>query len=182
MTLRSWTRPASDALFPDTLPSDALFLADSPDTVALCRFGDAPRPTLSWNHADVFTPDWTLRVQRLGAQVRVVAAGPVPGLDAWGKPDATTSLAEATPHNAKAVLWGRQNEGESLWLELRVPHLMTADNHLHPRDHGDAHADDMVRRFLNVVRYERNGQTCFHRYTGLAYATADEDDTTFDPA
>lgn len=180
MTLRSWTRSASEPLFPDALPGDALVLAESPDTVALCHFSDLPEPGHPWRRIDVFTPDWNLRLQRLGETVRAVAAGSVPGVSAWDAPDATESLEEATPHNAQAVLWGRQNEGESMWLELRIPHLMTPHNHLHPDGHGEEHASQKVRRCLSLIRYEQDGEPCFHRYTGLSYAETDAEDTTFD--
>jgi len=177
MNLRSWNRFASDSLFPEGLPSDALLLAGSPDMVVLCRYGDAP--DIKWSRADVFTPDWNLRLRRLGGTVRAVGAGPVPGVESWDEPAVTESLDEATESLDQIVLWGRQNAGESLWLELRIPHLMTTENHLHPKDHGSRHRNQMVRRCLQVVRYDHDGEVLFHRYTRLRYARADSDDTTF---
>lgn len=178
MTLRSWTHPLSDSLFPDALPDEALFLGEAHDTVALARH--AARPDADWLRADVFTADWNLRLHRLGTQVRFVAAGPVPGLDAWGDPDAEETLDEARVSTRNMVLWGRRNAGESFWLELRIPHLMTPETKHHPADHGTEHTDQMVRRQLTATTYtDPNTETVrFQRFTGLRYAAADEDDTT----
>ena len=185
MTIRSWTRPLSDApssdsLFPDALPDDALFLGTSPRTVALARHGD--RPEADWQRVDVFTPDWNLRLRRLGAQVRFVAAGPVPGTGAWGDPDAEEQLGGLRMDTHATVLWGRRNVGESFWLELRVPHLMTPETHQHPAGHGAEHTDEMVRRMLTVTTYTdpETEVVRFQRLTGLQYAVADADDTTLD--
>ncbi|WP_157621214.1 calponin homology domain-containing protein [Salisaeta longa] len=181
MTLRSWTRPADEPLLLDSTPEDAFFLAASPDTVVFCRIGDGPGSKFPWTRIDAFTEDWNLRVRRMGGQVRAVAAGAVPGLEDWGPPHSEESLDDAQSSDARAILWGRQNEGETLWLELRVPHLMTPSNHLHPQGHDAAHRNRMIRRYLTIVRYERNGRPCFQRYTGVAYAETDAEDKTFAP-
>lgn len=179
MLMRSWTLPASTSLLPSGLPQDALLLAEAPDTVALCRLDDIPNPTYPWSRVDVFNADWNLRVHRMGTQIRAVAIGQVPGIDTWGEPDAQTSLQEAEAQTTRVVLWGRKNPGESMWLELRVPHLMTVENRLHPDGHGADSDSKMVRRYLTMVRYEEGEEG--YRYTGLQYAHGNEEDSTFDP-
>lgn len=180
MTLESWLKPTAEAFFPDGLPQDALLLGEAPDTVVLCRHGN--RPEARWTRADVFTSGWNLRARRLGNAARVVAAGPVPGLGGFGAPGQTLSLSEENPEEKRIVLWGRRNAEESTWLELRVPHLMSPENHLHPEDHDTEHADQMVRRQLLVVRHRSESEDAgFQRYAGLCYAETDSDDTRLDP-
>ncbi len=180
MTLKSWLRPTEEVFFPDGLPQDALLLGEAPDTVVLCRHGN--RPEARWTRADVFTEDWNLRVRRLGDAARIVAAGPVPGLSGLGAPEETRSLSEEDVEEKRIVLWGRRNAGESTWLELRVPHLMSPETHLHPEDHGTEHTDQTVRRQLLTVRHKGKSENGgFQRYAGLRYAETDSDDTRLDP-
>jgi hypothetical protein len=40
----------------------------------------------------------------------------------------------------------------------------------------------MARRYLTLIRYEEEGMARCYRYTGLAYAQVNEDDSTFQPA
>jgi len=180
MTLRTWLLTYEDVSLLSDLPDRALFLGEAPGTVALCYLGD--RPDAAWTRMDVFTEEWNLRVQRLGAQARVVAAGPVPGADTWGTPADTLSLEETITELRHALLWGRRNEGEPMWIELRIPHLMTAADRLHPDGHGQSHMDQMVRRCLRIVRHAEleGGNVFFQRYAGLSYARTDADDTTLD--
>jgi hypothetical protein len=73
-----------------------------------------------------------------------------------------------------------------MWLELRIPNVMTPPEQ-HPRDHApsaDALDGTHVRRVLQMVTYRVPGpdQGDFHRYVGLGYAQSDEADTTFEEA
>jgi len=183
MTLRSWLRPTPNPLFPDALPADALFLGEAPGVVALCRYGDVPET--QWTRADVFTSEWNLRIRRLGDAARTVAAGSVPGLSQFGEAGREASLDEAGDDPKRVVLWGRRNAGETQWLELRVPHLMTPESDLHPRGHGTEHTGQMVRRCLvaapHEVSDEESSDRPFYRYAGLAYAETDADDTFLEP-
>lgn len=181
MRLQTWLLSFKDMSLPSVLSDQTLFLGEAPGTVALCYHGD--RPEAEWTRMDVFTEEWDLRVQRLGSQARVVAAGPVPGTDTWGEPAASQPLGEASTETRHALLWGRRNEGESMWIELRIPHLMTAGDQLHPEGHGQAHTDKMVRRRLRIVRHTdpHGGEVLFQRYAGLDYARTDADDTSIEP-
>ncbi len=179
MTLRSWLATPPGSALPDELPGEALFLGEAPDAVALSHWGDAPEAR--WTRADVFTSEWNFRFRRLGDAMRVVAAGPVPGAGTLGEPDREVSLGEAEADPKHIMLWGRRNAGEAMWIELRVPHLMTADAGLHPDGHGKEHSDQMVRRRLVVARHEGDEGSFFHRYTGLSYAKTGPDDTFLEP-
>jgi len=179
MTLRSWLVSSPDLSLLDELPDEALFLGEAPGTVALTRCGDAPEA--HWTRADVFTSEWNFRLRRLGDSVRMVAAGPVPGVESLGDADRQQSLSEAEAEKKHIVLWGRRNAGEAVWLELRVPHLMTADTGLHPEGHGGEHSDQMIRRRLVVARHEDGNGSLFHRCAGLSYAKTNADDTFLEP-
>jgi hypothetical protein len=114
--------------------------------------------------------------------------GPVPDRTGWGETDAEQSLASEDATARSAVLWGKREEGEEIWLELRIPNLMTAPTQ-HPSDHEPSSGPEAmggarhVRRVLHFVTYPAGDATTpdLHRYVGLGYARSDADDTTFEP-
>ena len=178
MHARSWTLPAADwhaAWTAGDWPDDALVLAEAADDVVLAYRADVPRGA-TWTAGDCFTADWHVTWRRLGGRVRVVACGPAPLPKAWGDPHATLDLGGAEAEERRVVLWGRRNAGEDLWIELRIPNLMTPPRH-HPAGHDAAVAEDTVRRALHVTTY-RDPETralLLHRYTGLGYARTDDE-------
>jgi len=141
---------------------------------------DEPSAIATWRRGHVFTEDGHARWRRLGQSIRVVSAGgPVP--DSWEAPAHAKDLDFARVEMRDVVLWGRRQPGEKLWIEVRIPNLMTEPSH-HPSDHGKAHADQHVRRVLTVATYRHpdSADVLFHRYQGLSYARTDEDDVVYD--
>ena len=187
MNVRSWLLSHDDWSAVGGLGGldEGLVMAERPRHVVLTRRGDLP--DADWRRGHCFTEDWHLRWRRLGDAVRLVGMWPVPDRSGWGEPDAEQSLTgeDATPRSA--VLWGRQEEGEEMWIELRIPNLMTPPTQ-HPSEHepgapGLIDDADHVRRVLHFVTYSANGAAApaLHRYVGIGYARSDADDTTFEP-
>lgn len=177
MHARSWTLPLdawTDAWTEGDWPEDALVLAEAADAVALAYRADVPSDA-AWAAGDCFTEGWHVTWRRLGERVRVVACGPAPLPEArWGEPHATLDLSGAEAEARQVVLWGRRNPGEELWIELRIPNLMTPPRQ-HPQGHDDHVAEDYVRRTLHVTTYRDPATRALlvHRYTGLGYASTD---------
>ena len=178
MQARSWTLPRSSWSEEATFPEDALLLTERADEVLLARAGDASVKHSVRGHC--FTADWHVRWRRLGAQVRLVGMGTVPGASAWGEPQSTRDLTSFDASEDRIILWGRRQPEEVMWLELRIPNVMMPPEQ-HPADHGPEHPSRPIRRFLRVVTYrDPTGRARFYRYTGLGYAEVDADDSTFD--
>ena len=189
MDLTSWTLP-HDALdlLPEVLPSEALVMASSPRHVALTTLGDIdalPAASLwpAYDQGHVFTNDWHIRWRNLGDRTRVVVAGDAPLPGSWESLEATRDLAGADTEALQVILWGRNQPHDGLWIELRIPNLMSSPDQ-HPADHAAAVDDAYVRRYLQAVTYRdaNTASTLFTRYTGLAYAASSDDDTVFDLA
>jgi hypothetical protein len=160
-------------------------MAERARQVVLSRAEDAPDE--EWRKGHLFTEDWHLRWRRLGDRVRVVAlgsdssTGDFPSTDSWGESEATRSLEDLDSTAREVVLWGRRQAGDEMWLELRIPNLMTPPEQ-HPRGHGEAHSDEHVRRTLRVVAYREpdTGEAVMSRYVGIGYKETDADDRTFE--
>ncbi|MFB6274113.1 MAG: hypothetical protein ABEL51_14580 [Salinibacter sp.] len=179
MIARSWTFPREEWAGPDAHPDASLLLAERARQVVLSRTGDAPET--EWRRAHIFTTDWHLRWHRLGSQIRAVAIGEVPTAGGWDEPDATLDLEDAETSEREVVLWGRRQAGEKMWLELRIPNLMTPPKQ-HPSGHGGGFGDEHVRRTLRFVAYQdaSTGRTVIFRFAGIGYARTDGEDTTFE--
>lgn len=185
MDVRSWLLPREDWLGVSARDK-GLVMAERPQQVVLGRPGDLP--DAEWPLGHCFTEEWHLRWRRLGDTVRLVGMGPVPGRPEWGDPDTEQSLAgeDATPRSA--VLWSKQEEGEEMWLELRIPNLMTPPTQ-HPSGHEPPSGPEAmdgarhVRRVLHFVTYPSGDAATpdLHRYVGLGYGRSDANDTTFEP-
>lgn len=189
MELSSWTLPCTDfQAFWSSWPETPLVMAESPRSVVLASTADLPmsgsdgETMRQWDRGHVFTSRRHVQWRRLGDRVRVVAAADGFQNDAWGRPDEVRSLDAVRTASREIVLWGRRRPGEDLWLELRIPNLMSAPDQ-HPSGHDASVRNAFVRRCLNVVTYsdETNGQVLHHRYTGLTYARTGEDDAVFEP-
>jgi hypothetical protein len=162
--------------------------------------GETPPPDASgqkqpgvspWRRGHCIAQSGHVRWRRLGQKLRVVVAGApdvpegrgpedwVP--EGWGAPDETRDLPTAEAESREIVLWGRQQPGEALWLELRIPNLMSAPDQ-HPAAHDEEVRDEYVRRCLQVVTYRdaASGRALYHRYTGITYARTEEGDRAFE--
>jgi hypothetical protein len=184
MVVRSWVQSREDWAGPEAGTDGALLMAERPRQVVLGRSEDLPVPEDGWRQGHCFTPDWHLRWRRLGTSVRLVGFGPVPGRSGWGEPAAERSLDDLETTARSAVLWGKRQPGEQMWLELRIPNVMTPPTQ-HPQGHGpsdDEVGESVVRRVLQMVTYRVPGQDSgdFHRYVGLGYAPSGEEDETFE--
>jgi hypothetical protein len=178
MQARSWTLPHSSWGDDVAFPEEALLLMERADEVLLARVGDAVVKNGVRGHC--FTADWHLHWRRLGARVRLVGMGEVPGASGWGEPQSAQDLGAYDAEENRVVLWGRREPEETMWLELRIPNLMVPPRQ-HPADHGPESLDRSLRRFLRVVTYrDATGRACFHRYAGVGYAAVDPEDSTFD--
>lgn len=186
MTARSWILPQAEWTGPGTPSPDALLVAERARQVVLSWAEDAP--DADWRQGHLFTEDWHLSWRYLGERVRIVALGaessansPLP-TDTWGEPGATVDLGDLKTNTREVVLWGRRQPGDEMWLELRIPNLMTPPEQ-HPQDHGEAHSDEHVRRTLRFVAYREpgTGEAVMSRYIGIGYKRTDGDDRTFEP-
>lgn len=180
MTASSWTFPRKKWAGLDTHQTSSILLAERAHQVVLSRAGDAPEA--EWRRGHVFTSEWHLRWRRLGDRVRAVAIGAVPAASHWDEPDASLDLDDTEASERQVVLWGRRQPGEGMWLELRIPNLMTPPTQ-HPSGHGEGFGDEHVRRTLRLTEYQdpSTGRTMIFRYSGIDYARTDGEDTTFEP-
>jgi hypothetical protein len=102
--------------------------------------------------------------------------------ESWGEPDQVRDLSAATTEERDIALWGRRQPGEDLWLEVRIPNLMTEPDQ-HPTGHGASVEDTFVRRVLQVRTYRdpESAEVLAHRYEGIGYARTDDDDAVYEP-
>lgn len=187
MDLRSWTLStdlfaAADAHW----PADALLMASSSRHVALARRAatlPGDQPWTAYDAGHVFTATWHAKWRRLGTSVRVVLAGPVSVPGPWPEPDHTRSLDGHDTEAVRLVLWGRQQNDEALWVELRVPHLMSPPDQ-QPSGHvgGADLAGGYRRRVLEGTTYRHPDTQAvfFTRYQRLRYAASDANDAVFE--
>lgn len=186
MVARSWLLARENWTGLGAWAEESVVMAERPRDVVLGRPADLEENTgEGWSRGHCFTEAWHLRWRRLGTTVRLVGYGPVPTRGDWGEPDAERSLGDLDTEPRSAVLWGRQEEGEEMWLELRIPNVMMPPAQ-HPSGHdppeqvrsGASH----VRRVLQFVTYCSPGPGAmdFHRYVGVGYARSDAGDTTFE--
>lgn len=186
MVVRSWLLSRED--WPGVGPwaNGTVLMAERPRNVVLGRPDDLEENfDGEWRRGHCFTEEWHLRWHRLGTAVRLVGFGSVPERSEWGDPAAERSLEDLNAEPRSVVLWGQQEEGEEMWLELRIPNVMTPPTQ-HPSGHAPTEQMQLeagqVRRVLQFVTYRSPdpSATDFHRYLGVGYARSDDEDTTFD--
>lgn len=175
LVLSAWSVPTRD-WDPDAFPVAAFLLAERPAEVTFSRLGDARG---FWEAGHIFASRWHFQFLHLGDHYRVVGLqteviSEVSAVTAsWKEPAAVLDVRDAVTTSYTIGLWGQRQPEEEEWLELRIPHFMQAPT-LHPADHYPGEAPVMMRRALQVVRYQhpQTHAILFDRFTNLTYQAA----------